>query len=200
MKEPLLIGLAGFARSGKTTIANILEREHSFSHYSFASSIRRFTHHFFSELLPGFDLERDKTLPFVELAGVTPRKFMQCIGTEGGRHAVHPDLWVMHTMARIANDRLIGPRSAVISDVRFPNEAEAIRDAGGFVLWVNRSGCDPAEHASEAGLPAHLCDAVILNDGVLERMPEYVGALVANLALWKALQSPYNPQETPPCD
>lgn len=184
MNPHLLIGLAGFARSGKTTIASVLERDMDFAHYSFAAQLRHFAYRFFFSIDPEFELERDKNKPYPQLGGSTPRKFMQAMGTEGGRQAVHPDLWVLHTMALI--DQNAKGRDVVISDVRFPNEAKAIREAGGIVLWISRPGCSPAEHASEAGLPAHLCHGMLTNDGPVERIPKFMRQMVDDARRWKA--------------
>jgi hypothetical protein len=47
---------------------------------------------------------------------------------------VHPDLWLRSLLARIP------AQGAVVSDVRFPNEAEAIIEAGGVVIRLSRPG------------------------------------------------------------
>ena len=82
------------------------------------------------------------------LVMLTPRKLLQLLGTECGREIIHPNIWVNVLFAdyepiggkMIANPQpkhLIYP-NWIITDVRFPNEAEAIKDRCGIVIRVNR--------------------------------------------------------------
>lgn len=82
------------------------------------------------------------------LMKITPRKLLQLIGTECGRQIIHPNIWVNATFTRYRNDIDHSNGTLVengeypnwiITDVRFPNEAEAIRDRGGILIRVNRS-------------------------------------------------------------
>ncbi len=86
----------------------------------------------------------DKAEPLYVLGGVSARKAMQTLGTEWGR-ALHPDLWVRLWEAGAGE-------GCIADDVRFVNEAQSIRRAGGCVIQVVRSLADverPAQHASE---------------------------------------------------
>jgi hypothetical protein len=78
------------------------------------------------------------------------RTLLQWWGTEY-RRAQDPDYWVKKTMAKISEDH---PEVALISDLRFPNEVEGIRNAGGYVVRVDRIGfkSDVPEHVSERAL------------------------------------------------
>lgn len=186
MHMPLLIGVAGFARAGKSSIAKVLESECGFIEHSFASAIRRFTTQLVTEINPEFDLERDKTTPQPALAGKTPRTFMQLLGTEFGRNMVRPDFWVNHTMMKVQRARDAG-FPVVISDVRFESEARAIRDSGGVVLWVHRPGIEAGDHASEQGIPAHLVDMTVHNDSTLSQLRKAAKAVHYDLVTWKSL-------------
>lgn len=64
---------------------------------------------------------------------LTTRRIMQYIGTEWGRQAVHPELWVN---ILIANARK--HTNCIITDLRFLNEAKAIRDIGGYIVRITR--------------------------------------------------------------
>jgi hypothetical protein len=57
------------------------------------------------------------------------------MGTEAGRDVFHPDLWVHTVLRRCQNAPW---NNYVIADVRFPNEINAIRAAGGIVVRVRR--------------------------------------------------------------
>ena len=161
-----VIGLAGYRRSGKSTIADTLA-EHDWLHDSFAAPIRQSMC-----LILGIemrDLEAVKEEPQRVLGGCTPREIMQMFGTEWMRGHCGPDVWVLALDARIKPFLRAG-RNIVISDVRFANEAEYIRSIGGEVVWVEREGCGPSEHRSEQGLPPHLIDHRVENDGDLARL------------------------------
>ncbi len=87
-----------------------------------------------------------KEMPVPELGGHSTRYAMQTLGTEWGRLCLDRDLWVNIGIAKAKQyDK------AVITDVRFPNEAEAIKEQGGIIIRVLRETSDKAkdEHASE---------------------------------------------------
>lgn len=92
------------------------------------------------------------------------RAFLQRTGTEAGRKLVRDSLWVDLAMNRARN----ASGHAIITDTRFPNEAQAVRDAGGVLVRVVRPGLPrPAnEHASETSLDGWGdWDHVVVNDG-----------------------------------
>lgn len=99
------------------------------------------------------------------------RRLLQKFGTEAGREIHGENCWV-DALLRDWNraERL------VVTDVRFPNEAEAIQRHNGLVVKILRPGLAPLPggHASEAGIPDDLVDAWILNDGPVSRLHELV--------------------------
>lgn len=166
MNRGSVIGLAGYRRSGKSTVADTLV-EHDWIHDSFAAPIRQSMC-----LVLGIqmrDLEAVKEEPQRMLGGLPPRQIMQWFGTEWMRKHCGPDVWVLSLDARI-RPLLNAGRNIVISDVRFANEAEYIHSLGGDVVWIDRAGCGPSDHASEFGLPPHLIDHRVENDGDLARL------------------------------
>ncbi len=84
------------------------------------------------------------------------RGLLQRLGTEAGRGVLGESVWVDALMRQI-HDR----EPTVVTDVRFPNEVQAIRGRGGVIVLVRRVGLEAGEgwraHASEA-----LADAVDL--------------------------------------
>lgn len=106
-----------------------------------------------------------KELPCELLGGKTPRHAMQTIGTDWGRDMISPTLWIDVWKHHVNN--LPFNRHVVVDDVRFDNEADAIRDMGGTVIRIGRPGLTIASsHASE-----HMdfgVDATIYNDGSIE--------------------------------
>jgi len=67
------------------------------------------------------------------LIKMTPRLMMQLIGTEGMRNLIHPNIWITSLFNDYKEDS-----NWIITDVRFPNEAKAIKDKGGILIRVNR--------------------------------------------------------------
>jgi hypothetical protein len=71
---------------------------------------------------------------------------MQTLGTEWGRNLIADDLWVKSAIRRAGDLR------TVITDVRFPNEMEAVVAAGGVCFGITADWITPVEgeHESEA--------------------------------------------------
>ena len=83
------------------------------------------------------------------------RRLLQRLGTEGGRRHISDDVWVRAMFSRPHHHLL------TIPDVRFEDEAEAIRRRGGIVVRVNRPGVGPVNEHSSEKIPDH--DLVIEN-------------------------------------
>ena len=91
------------------------------------------------------------------------RELLQKIGTDALRDNLHQDVWVNALMVDY-NPTL----NWVITDTRFPNEAEAIKKAGGIIIRIERPGVKPVNpHPSETSLEKWKFDHVIINDGSL---------------------------------
>lgn len=119
---------------------------------------------------------REKEAPIGWLDGITPRRMMQALGTEYGRDLIHPELWVRIWSRRVLTVVAAGGHVAT-SDVRFPNEAEAVDALGGRVLWIERPGLEAdAAHPSERSIGPEDCAAVVINDGTLA---DFVGRVRA---------------------
>lgn len=110
-------------------------------------------------------LEGDlKEVPAGALGGKTPRHAMQTLGTEWGRAHIGQNFWTHLALYRADTLRASG-FPVVIDDCRFPNEAEAVRQAGGLVVEVRRaSAARVGTHASEGSLDGFAFDLAICND------------------------------------
>lgn len=159
----LLIGICGAKRAGKNTLADLLSFYINLDHISFASPLRAFV----ADVLgvSAAELEAEKETPISWLDGVTPRQMMQTVGTEWGRTMIHPELWLRSLLRRIP------PSGAVISDVRFENEAKLIKDHGGILIRVVRSGTGTGDgHISETPVPEKYVDYTVSNNGTPDEM------------------------------
>ncbi len=99
------------------------------------------------------------------------RRLLQRLGTEGGRDILGENIWVDTAFGRA---RLDGA-GLVITDVRFPNEAEAIKARGGKVVRISRPGIGPVnEHASDSALADYPFDHHIYNAGPLSELHDHI--------------------------
>ena len=125
----------------------------------------------------------------------TPRILLQQIGTDLFRNQLHPNTWVNATFAdyksigdtllegevrRVREEDLIYP-NWIITDVRFPNELEAIKKHNGITIRINRGLVERTgkmiqepEHISETALDNAEFDYVIENDCTIDDLIEKV--------------------------
>lgn len=147
--QKYLIGLAGYAGSGKDAIATELVQQHGFQRVAFADAVKGVARTL------GWDGAKDD-------AG---RQMLQEVGMLARQ--ANPDHWVAQVEAQFDGHRV------VVTDVRFQNEVEAIRRAGGVVLRVTRGGVGPVnEHLSEIALGDGPLDGVLRNDGDRETLAD----------------------------
>jgi hypothetical protein len=79
---------------------------------------------------------------------MTVREFLQKLGTDGLRDGLHGNVWVNALFADYTPTH-----NWIITDVRFPNEAKAIKDRGGIIIRVDRPFVKPINnHSSEIAL------------------------------------------------
>lgn len=152
-----IVAIMGVAGSGKTVVARRLE-QYGFARTRFAAPIKEM-------LRVGLGLTEaqldgdEKSAPIHDLGGASARTMMQTLGTEWGRRMIHPDLWASVWKRHVA--LLDGP--IVVDDLRFPNEAAAIREMGGVIWRVYRPGLVTMDHASERS-QKHIEDDLLLNN------------------------------------
>jgi hypothetical protein len=162
----MIIGLSGYARSGKDTAADRLVDLHMFKRYSFASPMKEAMYKLnpivSSDALGNFrykDLVDSYGLDQAKDSHPEIRRLLQVFGTEVGRDMFGSNFWVDLTLNSIKEDKV------VISDVRFKNEANAIKSIGGQVWRINRHGIGPVtNHSSEIDLDDYEFDHIIDND------------------------------------
>jgi hypothetical protein len=147
----MLIGIVGFAGSGKGSVSDILRDRWGFSKIAFADSVKDAVSTIFQwprELLEG-DTETSRqfreTLDpwWSQKLGydVTPRLMLMKMGTEAGRKIFHEDLWLLNLSRKI--NMLPADSRIVVSDARFPNEIDFIRKSGGKIVRVIRGDEPP---------------------------------------------------------
>ena len=156
----MIIGIAGFQGSGKDTIADYLQNIHGFKRDSFAATLKDAVAAVFGwdrELLEGRTKESRAWRETVDewwairlaMPNLTPRLVLQLWGTEVARRAFHDDTWIASLEYKLQKAH----SDIVITDVRFPNEIQAVRRAGGVVIRVVR-GPEPDWYETALGANA----------------------------------------------
>lgn len=175
----LIIGLVGKAGSGKSTAARILSAEMGFSRRPMAYGLKAMLG---ALGVPSTILDGDiklKSMPLPVLGGMTFRYAAQTLGTEWGRNYMGQDFWVNTWKA--SNPAGV---DVVADDVRFANEAAALRDLGGIIVRIRRTGAGEvgaaAQHASETEQDAILHDYEIDNSGTVDDLRRTLSLIVDN--------------------
>ena len=189
-----IIGLTGFARSGKDTVAALIA-EHldgSVRTVAFADLIKVSAARSLGVLRHPDDVGSEavrrwadafKTGHSIEIKdaqgrvvhSLSGRQYLQRYGSEAHRDLFGDDFWVDQIQWEPDCDLLI------FTDCRFENEAEAIRARGGEVWRVNRPSSRAGVHISEVALPSELVDIELINAGTIQDLALSVGRAVREL-------------------
>lgn len=180
---PRIIGLSGYARSGKDTVAGIINRLYGHQQISFAAKLKELAYDLDPIVsITNFGRDQGRLAEMVDNLGWEKskeceevRRLLQVLGTKVREH-LGSDIWVLAAMQGL---RIGAPGSSrlgyVFSDVRFPNEADEIQRRGGSVLRIVRPGVEPVNpHVSETALDAWDFDGFIHNDKTLDDLEDTV--------------------------
>jgi hypothetical protein len=174
-----LFGISGYSRTGKDTFAAALVEGRGFQQRSFAEPLRQM-------LLAQDPFVRGeirlsvliKLIGWEEAKDFYPevRRLLQALGTEAGRKILGESIWV-DTAMREVDDQLnrfenewmtFEAPHFVFSDVRFHNEAEAIKARGGIIIRLERDGVTALNgHATETAMDDWSFDYVVQNNGTV---------------------------------
>ena len=176
----MIIGVSGYAQSGKDEIAKVA-LEYGFERAAFADTLREALMALNPLIGVSAYLNDFVTmLGWEEAKRKSPeiRRLLQRMGTEAGREIFGKNIWVNKTLGN-----LDPAKHYIITDVRYQNEAEAIRDLGGQMWRVVRPGTGPVnKHKSEVDLDKYKFDFTIKNDGDLENLEHLVKKLMLVVA------------------
>lgn len=163
----ILIGISGKKYSGKSTAARVLSYDFCFDETTFAEPLKQAVAILFN--WGHLDLNNGPEKEVVDPRwGVSPRFVLQNMGTDYLRNTFCDDFFLRNLQNRLVDKQ---PSLLVISDVRFPNEVEYIKNKGGYVWRIERPGLTypKDQHPSETALDDYQgFDQVIMNDGNVE--------------------------------
>ena len=184
------IGLAGKSGSGKDVVADYICERYGYKKIAVADAIREEVEIFLFNKLSGppavfdpinleyndapkYNLVVEAFRKAVWAKPTTPemRVLLQWWGTEYKR-AQDNEYWIKCLVEKMPPDDFV-----VISDVRVPEEIDAIHQCGGEVWFVERPGVAPVgidNHLTEIGLEGAVFDRTLLNDQTLENLRQKV--------------------------
>jgi len=199
-----IYGIVGAIGSGKDTIGDRLIQNYGFQKTSFAKRVKDVAAAVFGwdrDMLEGSTkVSREWRELVDDYWGITPRLALQKIGTEMFRNQIDDAVWVKAVKKEVANSPDV---DYVITDCRFKNEVESIREMGGTIIYVDRhekpewyekalAAFDNPEGPESQWLSDNgihktdwniyglvsLADIVIVNKGTLEELYEKVDKLM----------------------
>ena len=172
-----IVAFAGRKQSGKTTCSEfivkyfngVLQPFNGAKIYNFADPLKQdicmnilgLTH---DQCYGDDDSKNQYTEIYWDGNRLTAREVMQFVGTDIFRK-MKTDVWAGATITKIQKEQ---PQLALIADCRFPNEVEAVKNAGGIVIKLTRNPYN-SNHSSETALdeinyPVNNFDLVVYND------------------------------------
>lgn len=174
----MLIGINGKISSGKDTAAELLQElfpEMNFQVKKFAGKLKQV-----ASLLTGIEQSNFESQEFKKTYlgdewGMTVRDLLQRLGTEAMRDGLHENVWV-NALFSTYNEQC----NWIVTDVRFPNEYDAIKNHGGLLIRITRPGTVIGTHISETALDDFTFDIEISNNGTIEDLREKLHRIILN--------------------
>lgn len=172
-------------RMGKDTAANMMMDilrvtypNLRIARASFADKIKSIAYDLYKQhgLQPSgyYDQNPEKRNEKLPKLGMTPRELWIKIGTPMFRDMVHQDTWVDYTFQA---NRMMDV--VIISDLRFANEADAVRSHGGINIKVHRDSVAISNDVADCALDNYDGWDWVMNNLSLEATREMLGVIAA---------------------
>ena len=172
----MIIGLSGYARSGKDTIAGLLLGLHGYERVAFAEPIKKLL----CEINPTINDFTSTLNRVVEQRGWEDaknssevRRMLQNLGMSM-RNMFGDDIWVTEAFKNLDTSK-----NLVFTDVRFPNEAAKIKEANGQIWKILRPGYAPVnDHPSESAMDYWKYDKILVNNSGLDGLKSQIDGIL----------------------
>ncbi len=141
----MIVGILGLKGSGKDTIGNYLIENYNFEKIAYAGALKDAICCIFGwdrNMMEGATEEsREWREKIDDYWGFSPREMMQRIGTDLFRKQIKDDIWIKSLKLKLEK-MTQGPfkmkTNIVITDCRFNNEIDLIKEKGGIIILVER--------------------------------------------------------------
>lgn len=171
----MIIGITGYAGVGKDTVADLLTYRANFEKRAFADKVREAYYevapdaHRHAIDLYGWDDAKRSNLHI--------RTGLQGLGAMC-RKVFGLDFWIEQALKGVLFEKV----DYVFADVRYPNEAEAIKARGGVIVRLKRDNVFPVNnHESETNVDSIEADLVLENTS-----PESAVSEILELIKWRS--------------
>jgi len=163
----MIIGISGKIGSGKSHTARYIKNnllEYNFKKKSYGYDVKKLV-----SILTGINMKtilsrRAKSIYLPEW-DMTLGEMFQKVGTDCMRNNLHPETWILSMFSRYTEEQ-----NWVIDDVRFPNEANAIKERGGIIIrlegdpkGVRKNDKRDPNHPSETSLDNYTRFDILFN-------------------------------------
>lgn len=175
---PQVIGVTGRKFNGKDTLGNYFVEKYGYKRLAFADALKNGCREIF-----GFTNEQlygDQKETFDEYWDTTPRTVLQYVGTDLFREQlctimpkVGKNIWLKVVEKKILDELKINPNARfVITDVRFQNECQMIKNMGGIVIRVKRDSVNNVVdcHCSELEIEKLNVNVELPNNGTKQEL------------------------------
>jgi hypothetical protein len=173
----MIVGVGVRKRAGKDSYFEAVRDNFKFfnvRNFAFGDALKEDVWHMYCPILEKYDITRETF--FSDEFKTTMRPLLQSHGVF--MREMDPDYWVDILVNNVKKWESQNLRNiAIITDVRFPNEARAVRNMGGFLIKVNRDLSDNSgdEHISEHALDNwDDWDHILDNNGTLSEYRDKV--------------------------
>lgn len=176
----MIIAFGHRKQVGKDTCGQYLADFYNFERVAFADPLKQALSAMFGfdeKQLQGSDDDKNLVDPHW---GFSPRHALQTLG-EGARQLFGDDVWLRSAERRIVSSK---KKNVVITDLRYPNEAEMIRKHGGILVRIDRPSLGPIvdQHHSENALKNYNFDRIVVNDGSLSSLKESIDRILQRMS------------------
>lgn len=167
-----IIAITGKKYSGKTTLANLLQK---------ATTAKTIQIAFADSLKEEVAIACGVSVEYIEMHKREFRPILQWWGTDFRRRMNRDDYWIVKVKNKIVEHFEDGTKAIIIPDCRFKNEADYIKSIpGSWLVRVNRMEADGIAdpHLSETDMNFIKPDITITNDDSIQVLSQKARSLI----------------------